>query len=62
MAGQQPMSVQSNEMNGQKLHLPVMLTGQSHSHSWKKKTAKSLPVNLRFCLFVKIQSHSQIEN
>ena len=25
----------------------------------EEKTAKSLPVNLRFCLFVKIQSHSQ---
>ena len=37
MAGQQLMSVQSNEMNGQKLHLPVMLTGYSHSHSWKEK-------------------------
>ena len=37
MAGQQPMSDQSGDMNGQKLLLPVMLTGHSHSHSWKKQ-------------------------
>ena len=61
MAGQQPMSDQSHEMNGQKLHLPVRLTGHSHSHSRKKKPAKSLPENITFCL-VKIQSHSQIKN
>ena len=39
---------------------PVMLTG--HAACTFEQTAKSLAVNLRFCLFVKKQSHSLTGN
>ena len=39
---------------------PVMLTG--HAARIFEQTAKSLAVNLIFCLFVKIKSHSLTEN
>ena len=46
---------QNGILPGQKFHSPVMST--SHTD-----TTKNSPVNLRFCLFVKIQSCSVIEN
>ena len=46
-----------------------ILTGQTSHVDWShslylffEQTANSLPVNLRFCLFVKIQSHPLTEN
>ena len=60
MARQQTMFGKNGVLTGQNLHLPVvfsvtqtLILGQAD---------KSSPENLSFCLFVKIKSHSLIEN
>ena len=51
-AGQRTMSGKNGVLTSQKLHRPLIL----------EQTNKSSPVNLSFCLFVKIKSRSLKEN
>lgn len=49
-------------LTDQKLHLPVMLTRHTFSNFLTNNQTSLCLVNLRFCLFIKIESHSQVEN
>ena len=59
-AAQQATSGHKGILTGQKLHSPVMLTGQADSHSRTKSQILTCKSYI-FFVFVKIQSHLIIE-
>ena len=60
-AGQRTISGQHCNLPGQKLQSPATLTGHACTLI-HEKTAKSSPVNLKFCFFEKTQLCSQSKN